>query len=121
MEIVFYREKDGSFPVQDFLDGLENQGAARIMRYLTHLADSGGRATGSAYKKLHGYPLEEIRVKQSRTLHRVIIHVKLKDKILVLHGFTKVEGQETPKKELEQALARYKAMTATHGESKRHE
>ncbi|MBF0602190.1 MAG: type II toxin-antitoxin system RelE/ParE family toxin [Nitrospirae bacterium] len=72
-------------------------------------------------KKLHGYPLEEIRVKQPRTLHRVIIHVQLRDKILVLHGFTKVEGQETPKKELEQALARYQAMTATHGESKRHE
>ena len=115
MEIVFYREKNGSYPVQEFLEGLPSQGDARIMRYLLHLADSGGRAAGAAYKKLHGYPLEEIRVKQSRSLHRVIIHVKLKDKILVLHGFTKKEGEATPIKELDLALARFKAMTTTQG------
>ncbi len=62
---------------------------------------------GIAFRKLHGYPLEEVRVKESRYLHRVIIKVRFRDSIIVLHGFTKKEGQKTPKKELEIAYRRY--------------
>ena len=62
---------------------------------------------GVAFRKLHGYPLEEIRIKERKNLHRVIIKVRIRDAIIVLHGFTKREGENTPQKELEIALERY--------------
>jgi len=63
--------------------------------------------TGVAFRKLYKYPLEEIRVKESKKLHRVIIKVRIKDSVIVLHGFTKKEGQKTDQKELNIALERY--------------
>lgn len=63
------------------------------------------------FRKLRGYPLEEIRVKESKKLHRVIIKTRIGDSIIVLHGFTKKEGQATPKKELDTAYHRWLAVT----------
>ena len=51
-------------------------------------------------------PMEEIRVKESKNLHRLIIHTRIGDLIVVLHGFTKKEGKSTPQKELEIAYQR---------------
>ena len=65
---------------------------------------------GVAFRKLHDYPLEEVRVKEFRNLHRVIIKVKIKGRVIILHGFTKKEGQKTPKRELNIAYQRYQKM-----------
>lgn len=107
MEVYFFQEKSGKEPATAFIKSLPPNVRARFVDYLQHLLDHKGRMTGVAFKKLHGYPMEEIRVKQSRNLHRVIIHVQIDTIIVVLHGFTKKEGEATPKKELQIAYQRY--------------
>ena len=101
MEVRFFREKDGLEPARNFLETVSPKIQARFTEYLHHLVDHQGRMSGVAFKKLHGYPMEEIRVKESRNLHRVIIHAQIGQAIIVLHGFTKKEGQATPQKEIE--------------------
>ena len=86
MNIVYFVE-NGKSPVAEFLSGLSVNIRSRFNDYLNHLVDHEGRMRGVAFKKLHGYPMEEIRVKQSNNLHRVLIHVQIGDKILILHGF----------------------------------
>lgn len=108
MEIIYYKEKDGSSPVERFFKKLPKSIEARFYDYFHHLLEHEGKLTqGKAFKKLFGYPLEEVRVKHSNNLHRVIIHVRIKDSIYVLHAFTKKEGEETPSKELKIAHERF--------------
>lgn len=112
MKIIFFKNPDdGSIPVKEFLKSLPIKIRGRFDAYLLHLKGSGGDLEGVPFRKLHGYPLEEIRVKESRNLHRVIIKVHIRDKVVVLHGFTKKEGQKTPEKELKIAYERYMRLT----------
>ena len=106
MKIFFYQE-EGESPVKTFLKSLPVKIETRFNHYLEHLKEAEGKMEGVAFRKLHGYPLEEIRVKESKRLHRVVIKTKIRDSVVVLHGFTKKEGQATPKKELEVAYQRY--------------
>ncbi|MBF0530129.1 MAG: type II toxin-antitoxin system RelE/ParE family toxin [Deltaproteobacteria bacterium] len=104
----FYKrlqEQSGS-PPKSFLNSLPHNIRARFYRYLNHLIQNNDRLEGAAFRKLHDYPLEEIRIKSSKNLYWLIIHVKPDDMIIVLHGFIKREGEETPKKELEIAYNR---------------
>lgn len=92
--------------------GLPASIRARFRFYLKHLEETEGVMQGVMFKKLHGYPLEEIRVKESKRLHRVIIKTRIGDSILALHGFTKKEGEPTPQKELEIAYNRLLTVSA---------
>jgi len=112
MKIWLYEEPGQESPVRQFLRGLPKRIEVRIRRYLKHLADNQGRMEGVAFRKLHGYPLEEVRVKESKNLHRVIIKTRIGTDIIVLHGFTKKEGSPTPKKELDIAFERYIKLTS---------
>lgn len=105
MRILFY-EEGGRFPAEDFLRSLPLTIEARFRYYLKHLQETRGIMQGVSFKKLHGYPMEEIRVKESKNLHRLIIQTRIGDLIVVLHGFTKKEGEPTPRKELEIAYRR---------------
>lgn len=107
MKIFFFKSKEGKSPPSEFLKSLPTKIEARFRFYLKHLQEAEGKMQGIMFRKIHGYPLEEIRVKESRRLHRVLIKIKLSDCIIVLHGFTKKEGQATPKKELEIAYQRW--------------
>lgn len=107
MKKYFYVEDDGASSVEEFFGKLNAKIRARILQYLDHIVENDGLLRGVAFRKLHRYPLEEIRVKESKNLHRVIIKVQIKKVVIVLHGFTKKEGQKTPQKELDIALARY--------------
>lgn len=108
MKIEFFQNKDtDKAPLPfDFLRSVSPHIRARFYRYLEHIKENDGKVDGVAFRKLHSYPMEEIRIKESRNLHRLILHVKIKDCIYVLHGFTKKEGQKTPEKELKIAYKR---------------
>lgn len=110
MKVFFYQES-GKSPPDEFLRNLPEKIESRFRLYLKHLQESKGKMQGIMFRKLHGYPMEEISVKESRSLHRVIIKTKVGDSIIVLHGFTKKEGQATPKKELEVAYQRLLTLT----------
>jgi len=105
MKILFYQEGEKS-PPDEFLKCLPIKIEARFRFYLKHLQDAEGRMEGVMFRKLHGYPMEEIRVKESKNLHRVIIRTRIGHSIVVLHGFTKKEGQATPERELKIAHQR---------------
>ena len=106
MKVIFFEDENGSPPWQ-FLHSLPVKIRVRFYGFLEHLKANEGKDTnGIAFRKLHDYPMEEIRVKSSRNLHRLVIQVRIGDSILVLHGFTKKEGQATPQKELEIAKER---------------
>jgi len=107
MDVIFFKDENGKEPAKEFLKGLSLSSNTRFHDYIKHLLEHGGLTSGVAFKKLHGYPLEEIRVKESNNLHRVIIHIKFKKIVLILHGFTKKEGRKTPEKELEIAHKRF--------------
>lgn len=110
MKTIFFQDNAGNEPAKKFLNNLPPNVRTRFHDYLKHLVEHEGRMSGVAFKKLHGYPMEEIRVKQSKNLHRIIIHVRIKTVVFILHGFTKKEGQATPIKELEIAHERLKAL-----------
>lgn len=105
MKVLFY-EENGRSPPDEFLLSLPETIRARFRFYLRHLQETKGIMQGVSFKKLHGYPMEEIRVKESKKLHRLIIQTRIGDLIVVLHGFTKREGEPTPQKELEIAYRR---------------
>ena len=108
MKIEFFQNRavDNAPLPAEFLDELSDNVQIRFHAYLEHVENHDGRIEGIAFRKLHGYPMEEIRIKESRNLHRLILHIKIKDCVHVLHGFTKKEGQKTPEKELEIAYNR---------------
>lgn len=108
MEIEFFQNEsvdDTQLPL-DFLDGLSDNVQARFHACLEHIEQHDGKIGGVAFRKLHSYPMEEIRIKESKNLHRLILQIKIKDCVHVLHGFTKKEGQKTPEKELKIAYQR---------------
>ena len=107
MKKYFFTDENGISPVKEFLGNLPAKIEARIFQYLDHIVENDGLLAGVAFRKLHGYPLEEIRIKESKNLHRVIIKVRMKDSVVVLHGFTEKEGQKIDTKELDIALERY--------------
>jgi phage-related protein len=107
MKVLFF-QKEGESPPYNFLQKLPLKIRARFYRYLEHLAQDGGKIEGIAFKKLYGYPMEEIRIKSSSFLHRLILHIKKDEAIFVLHGFSKKEGEKTPAKELKIAYKNLK-------------
>ncbi|MBF0550408.1 MAG: type II toxin-antitoxin system RelE/ParE family toxin [Deltaproteobacteria bacterium] len=111
MNYFFFQDQSGS-PPKSFLNSLPHHIRARFYRYLNHLIQNNGRSEGAAFKKLHDYPLEEIRIKSSKNLYRLIIHVKPGNMVIVLHGFIKREGEGTPQKELEIAYNRLLTLTS---------
>lgn len=66
MKILFYSE-GGRLPADDFLRSLPATIEARFRYYLKHLQGTRGIMQGVSFKKLHGYPMEEIRVKDRKT------------------------------------------------------
>lgn len=126
MKYFFYIENvgDEKSPVEDFLESLPNAIEARAYNFLEHLADNQGVIDGVAFKKLKNYPLCEIRIKESKNLHRILYHVKIKEEIYVLHGFTKKEGMSEKEhkkllgKEFKEAMRRYEIIVSA--KSKQH-
>ena len=117
-------KEDKTSPVEDYLENLPNKIEARFLNCFEHLVINQGVGVidGVIFKKLHSYPFEEIRVKESKKLHRIVIQIRVKDTIIVLHGFTKQEGmnEKAHKKlldrELKEAQRRYERLVSATSE-----
>ena len=126
MDYKFYKEEksDKTSPVEDFLENLPNKIEARFLNCFEHMVINQGVGVidGVMFKKLHSYPFEEIRVKESKKLHRIVIQIRVKETIIVLHGFTKQEGmnEKAHKKrlnrELKEAKRRYDLLIGANSE-----
>lgn len=115
MKYKFYKENENDTvsPVLEFLDNLSNPISARFYNCLEHLIQNKGITDGLSFRKLKNCLFEEIRIKESKSLHRVIIQIRFNDLIICLHGFTKKEAMNNKEhkkllaKEIKEAIRRY--------------
>ncbi len=101
IKVVYYIKKDGSIPVQEFIESLETKMAAKVMRTIKLLQDNGSdlRLPHSEYLTDGIY---ELRSKQGSNITRIMYFFVIGNKAILTNGFTK-KSQKTPKKEIELA------------------
>lgn len=112
-EIVPYRSPAGRSPVEEYLDGLPANEAARVEVALDLLAEY-GTTLGMPQVRPVSHDLWELRIR-GKTQHRVLYIALRGQRFLLLHAFTK-KTQATPARAIRTALDRlndYRERSAT--------
>jgi len=103
-EVEYYETGRGEYPVQEFIDYLDNRAKAKIARTID-LLEKFGIHLGMPYVKHVEGKLWELRTRVGTNQYR-IIYLLLTGKVFVLlHGFVKKSGR-IPKRELKIARVR---------------
>lgn len=100
-EIEFYRTRDGSCPMDSFLDSLDSKMAVKALQELTLLSEKGTDLREPHSKSL-GEGLFELRIKFGSNVSRCFYFFRRGQKIIVTNGFVK-KSQRTPPRELKRA------------------
>lgn len=103
-QLEFYRAASGLAPVEDYLDALTSQEAAKAARGLELLRTFGTQLGMPHVRPLRG-SLYELRLRGQRE-HRIIYVAIVGQRFLLLHAFTK-KTQQTPASEIATAERRY--------------
>lgn len=96
-----YIKKDGTEPVEEFLDSLNHKDEIKMLRCIELLEDLGINLPGP-HKESLGDGLLELRAKFSTNITRIIYFHYENGRFILLHGFTK-KDQKTPASEIERA------------------
>lgn len=96
-----YVKKDGTEPVEEFLDSLNPKDEAKMLRCVELLEEFGIHLPGP-HKESLGNGLLELRAKVSTNITRIIYFHYENGRFILLHGFTK-KDQKTPTSEIEKA------------------
>ena len=105
-EVNFYYKADGSCPVRDFLDTLDDKMLAKLLGTIS-LLEANGTQQREPYSKSLGDGIFELRVKQSSNITRILYFFVVGHQIILTNGFVK-KTQKTPPEEI--ALAqKYRA------------
>ncbi|HBI97151.1 MAG: hypothetical protein US83_C0007G0049 [Candidatus Falkowbacteria bacterium GW2011_GWC2_38_22] len=109
LKIIYYVESGtNNIPVKTYLDAIKKDSdKAKVMANIFYVSEKDGKAGNFISKNMRGYDFSEIRVKISKNLHRIIYCIWQDDYLVLLHAFSKKEGEETPKKELVIAQEKY--------------
>jgi phage-related protein len=103
-DLVFYREEDGSVPVLEWLEGLDNAKAiAKCRAKLERLAALGHELRRPEADLLRD-GIYELRIGLSHINYRLLYFFSGKGAVIVSHGFTK--EAKVPAKEIALAVAR---------------
>lgn len=106
LEVYFYKTSSGNEPVKEWLKSLPREDM-RTIGFDIKTVQYGYPIGMPLTRVLHGTGgLEEVRCNISNGIARVIFYVE-NETMVLLHGFIK-KSQETPKKELDVAIKRYK-------------
>lgn len=100
-EIEFYRTREGSCPMEAFLDSLDQRMAIKALQELTLLSEKGTDLREPHSKSL-GEGLFELRIKIGSNISRCFYFFRRGRKIIVTNGFVK-KSQRTPLRELKRA------------------
>jgi len=100
-EVIFYQNSRGDHPVKDFLDNLDKKSRAKAYQYLILLEKEGPGLLRPYADHVRG-KIRELRVSFSSVNVRIFYFFFLKDKIVLLHAFSK-KTQELPEREIDQA------------------
>ncbi len=103
-QVIYYTTSKEENPTEKFLDSLEKQDKAKIIRILRYVEVYGLITALPHVKKLTGTPLWEIRVLGKSNIRALYVTIQ-ENSILLVHGFLK-KKQKTPMKEIEAALSR---------------
>lgn len=104
-QVVYFIDKTGKNPVEDFLARLSRKQRDKILHILLYIQEYGLVSAIPHTKKLTGTALWEIRILGKDNI-RVIYVLSIEYTVLILHGFIK-KKQKTPLKEIQIALNRY--------------
>lgn len=102
MKIEFYSRKDGTKPMEEFLDSLPSKLAAKTVLTISYLQQKGYQLSMPFAEKITD-EIWELRTKQSNDITRVMYFFYEGDKAILTHGFIK-KTQKTPKNEIQRAL-----------------
>lgn len=105
MQVLYFISPNGQNPVSDFLDSLNQNQQAKLLRIIHNIEVYGLTAVIPHLKKLSNTSFWEIRILGKDNL-RVIYVVPQGKYVLLLHGFNK-KSQKIPQKELIIAIERY--------------
>lgn len=103
--VEFLRRTNGSVPVQEYLETLEEKYQAKIVANIELLRARSGRLYEPYAKHIRG-PLWELRVDFGRLATRIFYFLASDKKILLLHAFMK-KTEKTPAREVETAEKYY--------------
>ena len=105
-EVDFYYKADGSCPVREFLDTLDDKMLAKLLGTIS-LLETNGTQLREPYSKPLGDGIFELRAKQSSNITRVLYFFVVGHRVILTNGFIK-KTQKTPSEEI--ALAqKYRA------------
>ena len=120
-QIKFYEERNGSRPVQTWLDGLPEEVRGKVLARIDLLADHGPALDHPYTSQIEG-KLREVRLRFGKTRYRVLYFFDEGRVGVLLHGFAKdmaaVEGSDKKigrsrmSEHLERARAGVKAKTS---------
>jgi phage-related protein len=100
----FYSRADGTSPVREFLEGLDEKTQARFIWSIEQLRQLNVRAREPLVKPLEG-KLWELRRASQGNIYRLLYFFFSGRRIVFVHGFQK-KTQKTPRKEIEVARTR---------------
>ena len=99
--INFFKKQDGSCPVEEFLDSLDNKMRAKILLAIV-LLETNGPQLREPYSKPLGDGIFEIRAKQGNNITRTLYFFYDGKQIILTNGFVK-KTQKTPSAEIQRA------------------
>ena len=99
--INFFKKQDGSCPVEEFLDSLDNKMRAKILLAIA-LLETNGPQLREPYSKPLGDGIFEIREKQGNNITRTLYFFYDGKQIILTNGFVK-KTQKTPSAEIQRA------------------
>ncbi len=103
-EVIFYEEKNGECPIEEFLEELSMKMRAKLIGLLEILEERGNELR-EPYSKYLGDGIFEIRCKVGNDITRVLYFFYYEGKIVLTNGFVK-KTQKTPQREIKLAKAR---------------
>ena len=103
-EVIFYEEKNGECPIEEFLEELSMKMRAKLIGLLEILEERGNELR-EPYSKYLGDGIFEIRCKVGSDITRVLYFFYYEGKIVLTNGFVK-KTQKTPQREIKLAKAR---------------
>jgi len=115
--VVFYRDEHGGSPVREFLQSLDDEARASIGWAIEQLRVRNVRAGMPLVRHLEG-DLWELRRESRTNIYRLLYFFFRGRRIVFVHGFQK-KTQQTPRREIAVARARYSAFMQREGNSER--
>lgn len=106
-KVKFYKDrKTGYSPVLEYIEGLADKEAAKVLKYIEFLRINKGYLDEPYSKHIKG-KIRELRVDFGRNRHRTFYFIFVKKTIVLLHAFSK-KTTKTPISEIKKAEENYK-------------